>query len=54
MFTRFAAPDSLTFDPVAALTIPVIALLCAIGMVSNIRYPHIVNRYLRGGRDVLG
>lgn len=51
MFTRFAATESLTFDRVAALTIPVIALLCAIGMVSNIRYPHIVNRYLRGGRD---
>ena len=51
MFTRFEATESLAFDRVAALTIPVIALLCAIGMVSNTRYPHIVNRYLRGGRD---
>ena len=51
MFTRFDATESLTFDRVAALTIPVIALLCAIGMVSNTRYPHVVNRYLRGGRD---
>ncbi len=31
----------------AALGTPLIALLCAMGMVSSIRYVHIVNRYLR-------
>ena len=51
LYTRFDATESLAFDRIAALTIPVIALLCGLGMVSNLRYPHVVNRYLRGARD---
>ncbi|MAD79191.1 MAG: hypothetical protein CMJ51_07470 [Planctomycetaceae bacterium] len=51
LYTSEIADGSLTFARVAALAIPVIALLCGLGMVSNLRYPHIVNRYLRGGRD---
>ena len=51
LHTSDAAPSSITFAKVAALAIPVVALLCAIGMVSNLPYPHVVNRYLRGGRD---
>ncbi len=51
LHTSDGAADSSTFAKVAALFIPLIALLCAIGMVSNLRYAHVVNRYLRRGRD---
>ena len=51
LHTTDLADSSVTFARVAALAIPVVALLCAIGMVSNLPYPHVVNRYLRGGRD---
>ena len=51
LHTNDLAGDSVTFARLAALFIPFVALLCAIGMVSNMRYPHVVNRYLRGGRD---
>ena len=51
LHTSEAAPSSITFAKVAALAIPFIALLCALGMVSNLPYPHVVNRYLRGSRD---
>lgn len=51
LFTTTRAPDSVTFARVAALAIPLVALLSGLAMVSNIPYPHVVNRYLRGGRD---
>ena len=51
LHTSDRAVDSTTFAKVAALLIPLIALLCAMGMVSNLRYAHVVNRYLRRGRD---
>lgn len=51
LYTTSAASESVTFARVAALAIPFVALLCAIGMVSNLPYPHMVNRYLRGQRD---
>jgi CDP-diacylglycerol--serine O-phosphatidyltransferase len=51
LHTSEAAPSSITFAKIAALAIPIIALLCALGMVSSLPYPHVVNRYLRRGRD---
>lgn len=51
LHTSEGVNDSTTFAKAAALFIPLIALLCAIGMVSNLRYAHVVNRYLRGSRD---
>lgn len=51
LHTSDRAGDSVTFGKIVALFIPLIALLCAIGMVSNLHYPHVVNRYLRRGRD---
>jgi len=51
LHTSEAVPSSITFAKVAALAIPFIALLCALGMVSSMPYAHVVNRYLRGGRD---
>jgi CDP-diacylglycerol--serine O-phosphatidyltransferase len=35
----------------SALGIPLIMLLCAVGMVSNIPYVHFANRYFRGPRN---
>ena len=32
--------------------LPVIVLVCGLLMISTIRYPHIVNRYLRGRRSI--
>lgn len=51
LFTTSTVSESVTFARVAALAIPFVALLCAIGMVSNLAYPHMVNRYLRGRHD---
>ena len=51
LYTTSTASESVTFARVAALAIPFVALLCAIGMVSNLTYPHMVNRYLRGRHD---
>ncbi len=31
--------------------LPLVVLMCGLLMVSNIRYPHLVNRYLRGRRS---
>jgi len=44
-----APPDM--FARAAALGVPFITLLCALGMVSSVRYTHIVNRYLLGPRS---
>ncbi|MEC8560328.1 MAG: CDP-alcohol phosphatidyltransferase family protein [Planctomycetota bacterium] len=43
--------DAVTLPSIFALGVPVVTLLCAIGMVSRIRYDHFANRYLRPKRD---
>lgn len=49
---KFPPPDvPETFVRGAALGIPFIMLLCAFAMVSNIRYDHFVNRFIRGKRS---
>ena len=40
------------FGATSALLIPAATLLCAFAMVSRIRYPHFVNRYLKGRKPV--
>ena len=40
------------FGRASALLIPLATLLCAFAMVSRVRYPHFVNRYLRGRKSV--
>jgi CDP-diacylglycerol--serine O-phosphatidyltransferase len=40
------------FGPASALAIPAATLLCAFAMVSRVRYPHFVNRYLKGRKSV--
>jgi CDP-diacylglycerol--serine O-phosphatidyltransferase len=37
---------------IAALVLPLLVLATGLLMVSNIRYPHVVNRYLRGRRSI--
>lgn len=41
------------FDRISSLFIPLVTILCAIAMVSRMRYAHLVNRYLRGRRSFL-
>ncbi len=43
------APDS--FARASSLLIPLATLACGLGMVSRLRYTHIVNRYLKGRKD---
>ena len=45
------ASSSAFFEKGFALGIPVVTLLCALAMVSRIRYAHFVNRYLAPKRD---
>ena len=45
------ASSSAVFEKAFALGIPFVTLLCAIAMVSRIRYAHFVNRYLAPKRD---
>ncbi|MFO0782665.1 MAG: CDP-alcohol phosphatidyltransferase family protein [Phycisphaerales bacterium] len=40
-----------SFAPISALAIPAVTLLCALAMVSRMRYPHFVNRYLKGRKS---
>ncbi len=40
------------FGRASALLIPLATLLCAFAMVSRVRYPHFVNRYLKGRKSV--
>ena len=40
------------FGRASALLIPLATLLCAFAMVSRVRYPHFVNRYLRGRKSL--
>lgn len=49
--TFSAAPEPESFAPIGALAIPAVTLLCALAMVSRIRYPHFVNRYLKGRKS---
>jgi CDP-diacylglycerol--serine O-phosphatidyltransferase len=35
-------------------TLPVVVLATGILMVSNVRYPHVINRYLRGRKSIAG
>lgn len=49
--TRYAAGETPAFERWTALGIPAVTLLCAIGMVSTMRYSHLVNRLLRGRLD---
>ncbi len=42
--------DSAWLLPTVGIALPVITLICALLMVSRIRYPHIFNQYLRGRR----
>jgi len=37
---------------VCTLALPIVVLATGLLMVSNIRYPHLVNRYLRGRRSI--
>jgi len=45
------ADAPLSFVQWAALGIPLIMLLCAFAMVSNVPYVHLVNRYFRGQKS---
>ena len=40
------------FAQASSLLIPAATLLCAFAMVSRVRYPHFVNRYLRGRKSL--
>lgn len=40
------------FGGASALLIPAATLLCAFAMVSRVRYPHFVNRYLKGRKSL--
>lgn len=44
-------PEPASFGPTAALVLPAVTLLCAFAMVSKLRYPHFVNRYLKGRKS---
>lgn len=48
-FSGKEEPES--FAPIGALAIPAVTLLCAFAMVSHMRYPHFVNRYLKGRKS---
>jgi len=47
-FAEEAPPQFARFS---SLLIPLVTVLCAIAMVSRMRYAHLVNRYLRGRRS---
>lgn len=42
-------PDS--FERASSLFIPLVTLACGFGMVSRLRYAHLVNRYLKGRKS---
>lgn len=47
----FAEEAPVGFARAASLFIPLVTILCAVAMVSRMRYSHLVNRYLRGRRS---
>ena len=42
------------FGATSSLIIPATTLLCALAMVGKVRYPHFVNRYLKGRKPLAG
>ena len=40
------------FGATSSLIIPAATLACAFAMVSRVRYPHFVNRYLKGRKSI--
>jgi len=48
---RAIVADQVSLDRLSALGIPLVALLCAIAMVSSLPWTHVVNRYLGGRRS---
>lgn len=51
LIKTFAAEVPAGFARASSLFIPLVTILCAVAMVSRMRYAHIVNRYLRGRRS---
>ena len=51
MHQEFAKRDFDVAADIAAWVLPVVVLGTGLLMVSNVRYPHLVNRYLRGRRS---
>ncbi|MEE2681542.1 MAG: phosphatidylcholine/phosphatidylserine synthase [Planctomycetota bacterium] len=45
------AREAVALPSFFALGIPVVTILCAVGMISRLRYPHFVNRYLGTKQD---
>lgn len=48
LIRRFISGEPATFERWTALGVPLVTLLCAVAMVSTLRYSHLINRYLRG------
>jgi len=48
---RVGVEDTQTFARFAALGLPFVTLMCALAMVSTLRYAHFANRVLRARRD---
>lgn len=51
LFTRFLGEMPVGVAKTTAFGLPLIAVLCAVGMVSSIPYVHFTNRYVRGRRN---
>ncbi len=51
LYTRLHGEAPPAFERWTAFGIPLVTLLCAMAMVSSVRYVHMVNRYFRGKRD---
>jgi CDP-diacylglycerol--serine O-phosphatidyltransferase len=49
LIRRFLDAEPASVDRWTALGVPLVTLLCAVAMVSTLRYAHLINRYLRGG-----
>jgi len=49
---HYSLRESSVLAPISLWAVPVILLSAALLMVSTLRYPHLINRYLRGKRSV--
>lgn len=49
LIRRYLGDEPAAVDRWTALGVPLVTLLCAVAMVSTLRYAHLINRYLRGG-----